>query len=183
MGSPKALLDYRGETFLDRLIGLFSAVCDPVIVVLGHDTDRIRADLHRRNEARFVVNPGPDRGMLSSFQCGLRELPANAQGVLFTLVDHPVVDPATLTSLVEAFTQDGAPVTKPVYAGRRGHPVCIARHVADEILALLVDGQAPDVLRRYRDVTQLVPVDDPGVLEDVDDPAAYAKLLETAARP
>jgi molybdenum cofactor cytidylyltransferase len=182
MGSPKALLDYRGEKFLDRLIGLFNTVCDPVIVVLGHDEGRIRAELRRANEARFLVNPDPGRGMLSSFQCGLRELPANVQGVLFTLVDHPAVDPATLTSLVEAFAQDGAPVTKPVYAGRRGHPVCISRQVADEILALPVDAQAPDVLSRYRDVTRLVSVDDPGVVGDVDDPAAYAKLLETAAR-
>ena len=183
MGTPKALLDYRGETFLDRLIGLFSAVCDPVIVVLGYDAERIRTESRRAHQARFVVNPDPGRGMLSSFQCGLREIPADVQGVLFTLVDHPAVDPATLTSLVEAFAADGAPVTKPVYAGRRGHPVCIARPVADEILALPVDAQAPGVLRRYRDVTRLVPVDDPGVVEDVDDPAAYAKLLETAARP
>ena len=183
MGSPKALLDFRGETFLDRLIGLFSAVCDPVIVVLGFDAERIRTELRPANKAQFVVNPDPDRGMLSSFQCGLREVPANAQAVVFTLVDHPAVDPATLTSLVEAFVQNATPVTKPVYAGRRGHPVCIARHVADEILTLPVDAQAPDVLRRYRDVTQLVPVEDPGVVEDVDDPAAYAKLLETAARP
>jgi molybdenum cofactor cytidylyltransferase len=183
MGSPKALLDYRGETFLDRLIGLFSAVCDPVIVVLGYDADRIRAALRRTSNARFAVNPDPDLGMLSSFQCGLRELPADVQGVLFTLVDHPAVDPATLTSLVEAFAQDRAPVTKPVYTGRRGHPVCISRHVADEILALPVDAQAPDVLNQYRDVTRLVPVDDPGVVEDVDDPATYAKLLETAVRP
>jgi molybdenum cofactor cytidylyltransferase len=183
MGSPKALLDYCGETFLDRLIGLFSAVCDPVIVVLGYEADRIRAELRRAGDARFVINPDPDRGMLSSFQCGLRELPADVHGVLFTLVDHPAVNSATLTSLADAFSQDGAPVTKPVYAGRRGHPVCITRHVADEILALPVDAQAPDVLRRYYDVTRLVPVNDPGVVEDVDDPAAYAKLLETAARP
>ena len=182
MGSPKALLDFRGETFLDRLIGLFRGVCDPVIVVLGYDAERIRAGLRRAGEARFAVNPDPDRGMLSSFQCAFRELPANAAGVLFTLVDHPAVLPATLASLAAAFNQHAAPVTKPLYDGRRGHPVCIARHVADEILTLRVDAQVPDVLNRYRDVTRLVPVEDPGVVEDVDDPAAYAKLIEAAVR-
>ena len=35
MGSPKALLDYRGETFVNRLVRVLSGVCDPVIVVLG----------------------------------------------------------------------------------------------------------------------------------------------------
>ncbi|MDP8982382.1 MAG: nucleotidyltransferase family protein [Acidobacteriota bacterium] len=182
MGSPKALLDFRGETFLDRLIGLFSTVCDPVIVVLGNDAERIRTGLRRADEARFVVNPDPDRGMLRSFQCAFHELPASADGVLFTLVDHPAVDAATLASLAASFIEHAAPVTKPVYDGRRGHPVCIARQVADEILSLRVDAQVPDVLTRYRDVTRLVLVEDPGVLEDVDDPAAYAKLIEAAVR-
>ena len=42
MGFPKALLRYRDETFLDTLIGLFAARCQPVIVVLGAHSDRIR---------------------------------------------------------------------------------------------------------------------------------------------
>jgi CTP:molybdopterin cytidylyltransferase MocA len=45
MGSPKALLRYRGQTFLDTLISLFAARCSPVIVVLGADADRIRRGL------------------------------------------------------------------------------------------------------------------------------------------
>jgi CTP:molybdopterin cytidylyltransferase MocA len=36
MGAPKPLLDCGGETFLDRLIGVFSTSCRPVIAVLGH---------------------------------------------------------------------------------------------------------------------------------------------------
>ncbi len=35
MGSPKALLRLQDETFLDRLIRLFSGVCEPVVVVVG----------------------------------------------------------------------------------------------------------------------------------------------------
>ena len=35
MGTPKALLDLRGETFLNRLIRVFAASCDPVVVVVG----------------------------------------------------------------------------------------------------------------------------------------------------
>ena len=42
MGRPKALLEYRGETFAGRLVRVLSKVCDPVIVVLGHHADAIR---------------------------------------------------------------------------------------------------------------------------------------------
>jgi molybdopterin-guanine dinucleotide biosynthesis protein A len=39
MGTPKALLRFQNETFLDRLIRIFSTVASPVIVVLGHQSD------------------------------------------------------------------------------------------------------------------------------------------------
>ena len=71
MGTPKALLDYRGETFLDRLIRVLGAVCDPVIVVLGYHAEQIRAGVNGR--VQFVVNPTPTRGQLSSLQTGLAE--------------------------------------------------------------------------------------------------------------
>ncbi len=53
MGSPKALLDIAGETFLDRLIALFEARCSPVIVVLGPTPDEF-ARASRTREAIFV---------------------------------------------------------------------------------------------------------------------------------
>src|SRR5262249_58550954 len=69
MGSPKALLPYRGESFLDTLTGLFRAFCDPVIVVLGAGAEDIRAAVHR--PATFVVNPQFRLGMTTSMQRGL----------------------------------------------------------------------------------------------------------------
>ncbi|HOK46806.1 MAG TPA: NTP transferase domain-containing protein, partial [Bryobacteraceae bacterium] len=56
MGRPKPLLAYRGETFLDRLIGLLGRRCSPVVVVLGHDAETIRAGRPRADQAVFVVN-------------------------------------------------------------------------------------------------------------------------------
>ena len=40
MGTAKALLTLRGETFLDRLIRVIGECCDPVVVVLGHGRGR-----------------------------------------------------------------------------------------------------------------------------------------------
>ena len=68
MGFSKALLTLGSETFLDRLIRVLSTECSPVIVVLGHETDRIREGIERATEVTFVVNSDPERGMLSSLQ-------------------------------------------------------------------------------------------------------------------
>ena len=104
MGAPKALLLYGGETFLDRLVGLLAERCDPVIVVLGAGAAEIEARASRR--ARFVRNAEYRLGQTSSMQCGLRAVPAEADGVLFTLVDHPAVAPETIQALLAA--QGGA---------------------------------------------------------------------------
>jgi molybdenum cofactor cytidylyltransferase len=177
MGTPKALLRYQDETFLDRLIRVFGRVCNPVIVVVGTHTDQIRAGIERANEAMFAVNPDPERGMLSSLQCGLALVPPGADAAMFLPVDHPHLDPATIDALAARFAADRAPVIVPTYAGEHGHPVCIARPLIDELLALPIDAKASDVIHRHVPRTVYVEVPDAAVVTDVDDPAAYADLL------
>src|ERR1022692_4366926 len=101
MGSPKALLEFRGETFLDWLSGLFSRRCSPVIPVLGAQREIVRAGLRRVGEALLEQNPDSRPRQLTSMQCGMRARPADADGVLFTLVDHPAVAPATIAALID----------------------------------------------------------------------------------
>jgi molybdenum cofactor cytidylyltransferase len=181
MGSPKALLRVPGstETFLDRLISVLREHCAPVIVVLGHEAERIRAGAARESEAVFVVNGQYRDGQLSSLQCGLRELPQDAEGFLFTPVDIPLVAPATVAALARAFAQEGgrALVAIPCFEGRRGHPVCCARELGAELLRLAPGAQARDVIYRHAARTCYVDVDDPGVLRDIDDPETYHALL------
>lgn len=171
MGSPKALLQYRGESFLDTLIGLFTERCDPVIVVLGAHAGEIRTRTLR--PATFVVNPDYLRGQTTSMQCGLRAVPAESEGVLFTLVDHPAVTASTLDSLLAA----PRPLVRvPRYRDQRGHPIWFARDLIPEFLALPQDGAARDIVRAHAAETDFIDVDDPGIRADIDDPAAYEKL-------
>jgi molybdenum cofactor cytidylyltransferase len=176
MGSPKALLEFRGETFLDRLIGLFSRHCSPVVTVLGAHGESVRAGLRRAGEALLVENPDFRLGQLSSMQCGLRALPSEAEGVLFTPVDHPAVAPATLGALLGA--NAAAPLRIPRYGGQRGHPIWFSQSLISEFLALPVTSAARDVVARHAGEIAYIDVDDPGILTNVDDPDAYRRLLD-----
>jgi molybdenum cofactor cytidylyltransferase len=187
MGTPKALLDYRGETFLDRLIRVLGAVTDPVIVVLGYHAAQIRAGVRgaAQSNAQFVINPEPERGQLSSLQTGLAALAPETQGVAFIPMDCPAVSEQTVARLAQAFlTRDPEtllviPRVKDHHGEQRGHPVFATRAIAEEILALPPGTKASDVIHGHIPHTQYVDVDDPGILTDVDDPAAYRKLLES----
>ena len=214
MGSPKALLRYREESFLDTLTGLFARVCSPVIVVLGAAADRIEAQARR--PAVFVRNPHYQRGQTSSMQCGLRAVPPGADGVLFTLVDHPAVAPATLDALLAresshagetacatAGTRPPAMVGQavspatfprgslfqglsgpllrvPRHQGRRGHPIWFSRDLIAEFLGLPDNGVAREIVRAHAAQTEFLDIDDPGILADIDDAAAYGRLTGAA---
>ena len=173
MGSPKALLEFRGETFLDRLIRCFAMHCSPVIVVLGHQPEVIRAGVRSAGNAVFVLNPDYSRGQFSSIQCGLRAVPEDAEGVIFTPVDHPNIETATVAQLIGS----RAPIAIPQYLGRHGHPVLFTRELIPEFLALGPDSQARMVLHRHASEIRYVAVPDAGILDDIDDPDAYHRLL------
>jgi molybdenum cofactor cytidylyltransferase len=189
MGTPKALLDYRGLTFLDRLARLFSARCAPVIVVLGAHAEQIRA--RTAAECTFVFNADWRTGQTSSMQCGLRAVPAGVDGVLFTLVDHPAVSEITLDALVAqahglrvGAGQGPAPEVQlrvPRFAGQRGHPVWFSSALIPEFLAIPPTGAARDVVRAHAAETEFLDVNDAGILADIDDPAAYRALTGVEA--
>jgi molybdenum cofactor cytidylyltransferase len=174
MGRDKALLDYRGSTFLNHLISLFAPRAEPVIVVLGHNAETIRQTIASGNApVRIVLNPGYARGMLSSFQAGIRALPPEAAAALFTLVDHPAVEPATLDALLAAYASSGLPLAIPRCGDRRGHPVIAARPILEEMLALPDDASPKQVIHAHRSETFFLDVADPGVLRDIDRPEEY----------
>ncbi|HLX43086.1 MAG TPA: nucleotidyltransferase family protein [Bryobacteraceae bacterium] len=176
MGSPKALLEYRGETFLNRLIRILSPSCDPVVVALAHHAALIRAQADPR--AQFVVNPDPDRGQLSSLQTALAVIPANVDGFFFIPVDCPAAEPSTVSLLAEAVAhRDPATlVVVPQFQGKHGHPVFAAAPLIQEFLALPPTAQARQVVHAHKSATRYIDVDDPGILADIDDIEAYRRL-------
>ena len=176
MGRPKALLRYGKETFLDTLVGLFARVCSPVIVVLGAAADEIEAAALR--PAVFVRNANYMRGQTSSMQCGLRAVPPEAAGVLFTLVDHPAVTADTVGRLLDGAGAGRLRVLR--YRGRNGHPIWFSRGLIGEFLALPEDGAARGVVRAHTAETEFLDVDDPGVAADIDNPEDYARLVGEA---
>jgi molybdenum cofactor cytidylyltransferase len=179
MGSPKALLEYRGETFIGRLVRVLSKVCDPVIVVLGYHAAAVRPGID--GNAKIVINPAPERGQLSSLQTALSALPADGEGFLFTPVDSPAVAVETVERVAAEFRRRDPQTVFviPRFHGKRGHPVFATRAIAAEILALPATDQARDVVHRHIAETIYVDVDDPGILTDVDDPEAYRLLTQS----
>ncbi len=174
LGRPKALLTFRGETFLNRLLSHFFSVCGEVIVVVRPDQPLIETNA-KELHPKFVVNPKPELGMLSSLQCGLAAISPQAEAVMFSPVDYAPVQRDTIQQIVEAFN---GILTLPMYEGKRGHPCILSRQLTKELLELSVTASAKTVIHAHLPDARLVAVKDQRTVEDVDDMAAYQRLLE-----
>jgi molybdenum cofactor cytidylyltransferase len=176
MGTPKALLDYHGQTFLEHLAGVLGACCDSVVAVTGAHDAQIRAGIH--TPVALVHNPQWPSGQLTSLQAGLRAVSSGLDRVLFTLVDHPAIRVET----VRAVLASPALFAIPRFQGRRGHPVAFSASLIPEFLALAPSASARDLRERYSDRVAWLDCDDPGIIADIDDPETY-RLLVSASSP
>lgn len=91
---------------------------------------------------------------------------ASADGWLVVLGDMPFIQPSTLERVIDAVQDDG--ISVPVQAGKYGHPVAFGRALGPRLMALSGDRGAKPLFTQA--VVREVPVEDPGVLWDVDVP-------------
>jgi molybdenum cofactor cytidylyltransferase len=174
MGRPKALLPIRGHTFLENILTAISrAPIHHRVIVVGHHRDEIEKHLQ---SAAVVFNPDYEQGMITSFQAGIGALPPGLTATFLFLVDHPLVEPSTIEAL--AAKADSARIVLPTFGGRRGHPVLFGSDVLEEIQALPSTQGANVVVHKDRNRITEVPVNDAGILVDVDTPEDFDRLQE-----
>jgi CTP:molybdopterin cytidylyltransferase MocA len=173
-GVAKALLPYRGKTYLETIANTARAVglVDAVVVVGAPFGDEVAAHA-RQLGLRVRVNPAPERGMASSVALGFAAI-ANGPAAAAWLwpVDHPAVTEATLRRLIDALggADPATTITQPRHRGAGGHPPLIRRALWPALAACARETEgARGVLRAARRIA--VDVDDPGVVRDIDTPA------------
>jgi molybdenum cofactor cytidylyltransferase len=170
MGRPKALLEWEGETFLERVTRLMRAHCGEIAIVTGAHDKELRgaspalAPLMHMNED-FA------RGQFSSLQCGLRAL-AGASSVLYWPVDFGAVREETVAAVCAA---EGASLVKPTFAGKSGHPVLLGGEALRVLRSAPVEANAKELLSAIDALK--IPVEDEACVHDVDTPGDYEWLL------
>lgn len=150
----------------------------PVIVVTGHEADRVRAALAGR-AVSFVHNPDYAAGISTSIRAGIAAVPADAAGVLVCLGDMPDLTAGDLARLIAAFEAGGAQICVPVAGGRRGNPALFARAVFGALAGLSGDEGARKLIAAHGDVTREVVLDGTGPLTDLDTEAEIAAYNRT----
>jgi molybdenum cofactor cytidylyltransferase len=181
MGRNKVLLRFGGESLLRRAVRTADeAELDPIVVVLGHEAERARQELHGVRCAP-ILNPRHAAGMSTSLAAGVAALPANAAAAVVLLADMPFVTAPMVRALVARHLEGGAPVVASRYGAAQAPPTLFARRLFGELGRGEGDEGAREVVRRHRGEVAWVtwPEDALADLDDADDlERARARLEE-----
>ena len=170
MGRNKMLLELEGVPLARRAASCaLAAGLSPVVVVVGHEADRVRAALAGL-DCKFAMNPqftGPTSG---SLHCGLNALPADVHAAIVMLADMPFVSTSMLRQVKAALASSPARLAASRYGDVLAPPLLFRRALFAELLDWHGEGCGKQVVMRHRD--EAVLFDWPAAaLTDIDTPA------------
>ena len=190
MGQPKQLLPFGDKTMLECVIDAFrTPSVDEIRVVLGYKAEEIAKTIQSQAEAAFlmgepmppitfITNARYQRGMFTSMQAGLRELPKKTKIVMLAVCDQPRLKRETVETLIEKFESERHKILIPSYNGRQGHPPLLRAEYVKAILAMDESLTLKHFYGEHADDIARLVVEDEGVLIDIDDRETYERELK-----
>ena len=177
MGTPKQLLLYQGCSFIRHITeNAIASVCEPIIVVLGANTERIKPEINQL-PIQIVENQVWQEGMSSSIRVGLEALLAvnpNLEAVAIALCDQPFVSSQTFNQIIEAYHVTGKQIVASEYSGTLGVPALFNRTFFPKLMDLKSTEGAKKLIKKH--VHEVFSVPFPEGAIDIDTPKDYEQL-------
>lgn len=179
MGRPKQLLPWPpnapdAKPLVAAAFNAIARVCDEMIVVVGHYAEEVVGALgDERTFHQVQGDLGPD--LFESIRLGLEaavRLERSAT-VLLQPADHPQVRLDTLKMLLLHVDVSPARAVMPTYREKGGHPVCLPMLVIDRVVDYSGTGGLRWFWQENPEWCLRLPVDDPGVVLDIDTQLDY----------
>jgi molybdenum cofactor cytidylyltransferase len=182
LGSNKLLLPFKGKPLIALAVDtLLASVVDEIIVVLGHEAERVRAAIGEKR-VTFVENRDYYQGLGSSVRAGVAALPSRTDAIMIYLPDQPLLEPGELNLLIRAFAEagkSGKNIVVPLFQGQRGNPVIVDASYQAAILAVVGDTGCRRVIKQHPDQVLTVEMKTDHVVRDIDTMEDYQLLTQT----
>lgn len=168
LGHAKQLIEVDGEPLLRRAArALLATAPHELVIVLGHDADRMR-DALAGLPLRIEVAPDCTEGMSASLRAGIAALDPVCAGALVALTDQPALDAAHLIALRDAWRNAPAQAVASAYANVLGVPALLPRAWFADLAQVRGDIGAREVLRARRHA--VIAIAAPALACDLDTP-------------
>ena len=179
MGTPKQLLLYRGRSLIRHAATeAVASNCDPIVVVLGANSDRIYDELDNL-PVHIALNSQWHSGMSSSITTGIKallEISLGFEAVVIALADQPLITASVYRRLVERYQRHHPKAIASNYNNTLGVPALFDRTLVPELAEMKHQGGAKQLLNKYSD--RSLNLDVPEAAIDIDTPIDYQNLTK-----
>ncbi len=175
MGSPKQLLPYQGRPLIRHAAETAVASgCDPVVVVLGCDVEKMRAALEGLDVV-VVENTEWEQGVGTSICAGISGAEIlGCEGAILALADQPLVSAEIFQHLIEEHGETGRPIIASEYAGTVGMPAFFSREIFPKLKSLLPTEGCKGVILAHLEQSIRIPC--PEAETDIDTPGDFQSV-------
>jgi molybdenum cofactor cytidylyltransferase len=159
-GGTKQLEVVRGAPLVQHVVDAAEAAgVDEIVVVLGHEAERVRATLDLPRVARIVVNERYRQGQSTSLAVGIRGLDDACDAAVVLLADQPDISPEHIRALVGAFSPE-APVAIRLRFRNGPGPALLPRRLWPRILGLQGDVGARALFEEHPELVEEIAIDE-----------------------
>jgi molybdenum cofactor cytidylyltransferase len=181
LGTNKLLLWLDSEPLVRRAARLaLEAGLSPVLVVLGHEAERVAATLDGL-AVETIVNPAHRDGMHGSIQRGVAQVPGDCAAAVVVLADMPAVTVAMVEAMVARFRAGTEPLVLSLYGEVQAPPTLYARALFPALAGAGAGGGRQVVLEHRGGAAELRWPE--AALADVDRPGDARRLGLRPPRP
>lgn len=175
LGQPKQLVEFEGQTLVERITYTALSVSEEVLVVLGANTELIKPQLSTFSDRINVIeNHDWKEGMGTSISLGVGNLAPKSDGVIILLADQPFISQVLLQTMMQTFAEKKYSIVACDYGNQLGVPILFDKSFFPELKDLKGEQGAKSFFKNYSE--KITSVDFKGGLFDIDTPEDLLKL-------
>lgn len=175
LGQPKQLLEFEGQTLIERITHTALAISDNVSMVLGANIDLIKPVLEPFAERiEIIENELWREGMGTSIRIGVEKIAPKSDAILILLSDQPLISQVLLQNMMQIFATSNFPIVACDYGTQIGVPMLFDKSIFPELLRLYGDVGAKSFLKHYPE--KIAKINFKQGLLDIDTPEDIEKM-------
>ena len=165
----KLIKNYKGKHLINHILkSLIKSKVNKIIVVLGHESRKIKKIVLKSKKIIFVVNSSYKKGISSSIKSGLKKISKKNIGFLIVHADMPLISKRILNTLCSAIKNKNKEIFVPVYKKKIGNPLAFKYSMIQYFRKIKGDRGAKKLIRLYKSKVQTVNIKSKSILIDFD---------------
>ena len=175
LGQPKQLVEFEGQTLIERITHIALSVSEEVLVVLGANIELIKPKLKALSDRiNIIENTRWQEGMGTSISLGVENLVSKSEAILILLVDQPFISQVLLQSMVQTFADTKMPIVACEYGNQLGVPILFDKSFFSDLRNLKGEQGAKSFLKKYSE--KIISIEFRQGIFDIDTPKDLIKL-------